>query len=132
MCNDLKLFTGLLAAMIVTLETAEVLTKMTKLVGELCLVLTYNSNEHHTYSTPRCVYEPEISLKILGVPALGAYFENGADIRIPLEDYFNYFCTRVHKLLGDKVHYAFSSDYSIEPKTVAATPSNPHIILFEI
>ena len=45
--------------------------------------------------------------------------------------YFNAFFTRVYKLLGDKVCYAFSSSYSIEPKTVAATPSNPHINIFE-
>ena len=29
--------------------------------------------------------------------------------------YFNAFCTRIHKLLRDKVHYAFSSAYSIDP-----------------
>ena len=29
--------------------------------------------------------------------------------------YFNAFCTRIHKLLREKVHYAFSSAYSIEP-----------------
>ena len=47
------------------------------------------------------------------------------------QGFFNDFCTRVHKLLGDKVHYAFLSAYSIEPKTVAATPFNPHIIPYE-
>ena len=37
----------------------------------------------------------------------------------------------VHKLLGDKVHYAFSEAYFIEPKTVDATQSNPRVIPFE-
>ena len=34
-------------------------------------------------------------------------------------------------MLGYKVHYAFSSAYYIGPNTVAATPSNPHVIPFE-
>ena len=33
--------------------------------------------------------------------------------------YFNAFCTRVHKMLSDKVHYAFSSAYSIQPTPIA-------------
>ena len=37
--------------------------------------------------------------------------------------YFNAFFTRIHKLLRDKVHYAFSSDYSIDP-SAAITESN--------
>ena len=31
--------------------------------------------------------------------------------------YFNAFCTRTHKLVGDKVHYDFSSAFSINPHT---------------
>ena len=38
----------------------------------------------------------------------------------------------MHDLLVDKVHYASSSAYYIEPKNVSATPSNPHVIPFEI
>ena len=30
-------------------------------------------------------------------------------------EYFNAFCTRVHRLLSDKVHYAFFSAFSIQP-----------------
>ena len=86
MCNERKLFTGLLTPMIVTLETAEGLTKTSKLVGDLRLVLTNDSNKHHTYSIPGCVYDPESPLNILGVPVLSAYFDNGADIRSPLEE----------------------------------------------
>ena len=50
------------------------------------------------------------------------YFDHG---------YLNAFCTRVHKILKDKVQYAFSSAYSIEPKTIAATQSSPRVISFE-
>ena len=109
----------------------------------------------------------------MGVPCLGKYFDNGAEIRNPLDEdgttvksdstkshfvwdhgkcerhfihgsshlpelimyvghgYFNAFCTRVQKLLGDKVHYAFSSAYSVEPETAAVAKPNPHIITSE-
>ena len=68
----------------VTLATAEGLTTTIKLLVALYLLLTDNSNEN--LSIPVCVYDPEIPLNILGVPALGAYFDNGADIRSPLEE----------------------------------------------
>ena len=45
--------------------------------------------------------------------------------------YFNAFCTRINKLLGDKLHYAFSYAYSIDPNTNAAVPSNLHAIPYE-
>ena len=45
--------------------------------------------------------------------------------------YFNYFCTCIHKLLGDKVNYAFSSAYSIDPNIDAVVPPNPHFIPYE-
>ena len=45
--------------------------------------------------------------------------------------YFNAFCTRVHKMLSDKVHYAFSSAYSIQPTPTPQEPSNPHLISYE-
>ena len=38
---------------------------------------------------------------------------------------FNAFCTRIQKLLRDKVHYAFSSAYSIDP---SAATTEPHVI----
>ena len=53
------------------------------------------------------------------MPELFLYASNGS---------FNAFCTRVHKMLSDKVHYAFSSAYSIHPTTTAQEPSNPHLI----
>ena len=39
--------------------------------------------------------------------------------------YFNEFCTRIQNLLRDKVHYAFSSAYSIDPR---AATTEPHVI----
>ena len=39
--------------------------------------------------------------------------------------YFNAFFTHIHKLLRDKVHYAFSSAYSIDP---GAATTEPHVI----
>ena len=42
---------------------------------------------------------------------------------------FTAFCTRVHKLLFDKVHFDFSSDYSIDPQTIDTTqPDGPHVV----
>ena len=39
--------------------------------------------------------------------------------------YFNEFCTCIHKLLRDKVHYEFSSAYLIDP---SAAITEPHVI----
>ena len=36
--------------------------------------------------------------------------------------YFNAFCTRIHKLLRDKVHYAFSSAYLLDPSAATTEP----------
>ena len=36
--------------------------------------------------------------------------------------YCNAFCTRIHKLLRDKVHYAFSSAYSIDQSAATTEP----------
>ena len=44
------------------------------------------------------------------MPELFLYVGNG---------YFNALCTRVHKMLSDKVYYAFSSAYSIQPTPTA-------------
>ena len=46
------------------------------------------------------------------MPELHLYVRHG---------YFNAFCTRVCKVFGDKVHYAFSSAFSMEPNTVTET-----------
>ena len=42
------------------------------------------------------------------IPELHLYVGHGC---------FNAFCTRIHKLLRDKVHYAFSPAYSIDPRS---------------
>ena len=43
--------------------------------------------------------------------------------------YFVYFCTRVHKFISNKVHFAFSSAYSIDPQTSEViNPDVPHVI----
>ena len=44
---------------------------------------------------------------------------------------FNAFCTRVHKMLSDKVLYAFSYAYSVQPTPTAQEPSNPNFISYE-
>ena len=43
--------------------------------------------------------------------------------------YLKYFCTRVHKFLSDKVHFAFFSAYFIDSQTsYVINPDVPHII----
>ena len=56
------------------------------------------------------------------MPELFLYVGNG---------YFNAFCTRVHKMLSDKVHYAFSSAYSIQPTPTVQEAPNPNLISYE-
>ena len=56
------------------------------------------------------------------MPEIFLYVGNG---------YFNAFYTRVHKMLSDKVHYDFSSTYSIQPIPTAQEPSNPHLISYD-
>ena len=84
--NEQKLFTGQLTPMQITLETAEGKSVSTKLVGVISLVLTDDSNKHHTYKIPDCVYDPQIPINILGVPCLGKVFKDGADIRNLLDE----------------------------------------------
>ena len=57
----------------ITLETAEGKSVLTKLVGVLRLVLTDDRNKHHTYEIPDCVYDPQSTINILGVPCLGKF-----------------------------------------------------------
>ena len=46
--------------------------------------------------------------------------------------YFKSFCTRVHKFFFDKLHFAFSSEYSINPQTSDIIHSDgPHIIPYD-
>ena len=52
---------------------------MTKLVGSIKLIQTDESNKHHLYIIPRCVFYPETPVNILGVPALGKFFGDNSD-----------------------------------------------------
>ena len=85
-CSKRKLFTEHLSQMSITLESAEGMSVSTKLVGVIRLVLTDDSNKHHIYDVPSCVYDPESPLNILGVPCLGKYFDDGTDIRNPPDE----------------------------------------------
>ena len=82
--NERRLFTKQFKPMSVTLETAEGLTNMIKLVGTLSRVLTDDSNENHVYKIPQCIYDHNIPLNIIGVPDLGKFFGDNADAHIPL------------------------------------------------
>ena len=86
MSTGRKLFTVPLTPISVILATAEGITSTTKLVCALHLVINNDSNKHHTYSINNCVYYPESPLNTLGFPAIGVYFEDGADIRSPLQE----------------------------------------------
>ena len=45
--------------------------------------------------------------------------------------YFTDFCTRVHKFLSEKVHFTFSSAYSIDPLTSdGINLDGPHVIIY--
>ena len=149
------------------MEISDGISTHTKLVGSLRLVLADDSNQNHVYTVPGCVYDPDSPLNISGVPTLGKFFKDSANLNDEFgEDgttvksgatkshliwdhgkherhflhgssnlpelclyvgngYFNAFCTHVHRLLSDKVHYAFSSAYSIQPTpTVELTPQS--------
>ena len=68
------------------LETAEGTSASTKLVDIIRLVLTDDKNEHHTYNISGCIYDPDSPINILGIPALGNFFNDGANINKPLDD----------------------------------------------
>ena len=57
-----------------------------------------------------------------------------SSIQMPeLYQYFGYgyctaFCTRIHKLQGDKVHYVFSLDYFVDPNTNVSVTPNTQVI----
>ena len=57
------LFMGPLIPTSVTLETAEGITTMTKLVGSMKLLLTDDNNNHHPYIIPRCLFDPKTPVK---------------------------------------------------------------------
>ena len=69
-CNVRTLFTGKLIPTKIMLETAEGTSASKTLVGIICLILTNDKNEHHRYNIPRCIYDPNSSINILGITAL--------------------------------------------------------------
>ena len=56
------------------------------------------------------------------MPDIYLYFVHGC---------LNAFCTRIHKLLEDKVNYASFPAYSIDPNTNALVQPNTHVIPYE-
>ena len=141
------------------METAEVTSASTKLVGIIRLLLTEEKNENQIYDIPGCIYDLDSPINILVIPELVKCFNDSANFHNPLHDdgttvksgatkshfiwyhsrrehhfmhgashmpelhlyaghgYFNALCTSIHKLVGEKVHYAFSSAFSINPHT---------------
>ena len=79
-----RLFTGPLIPRSATLETAEGLTTKTKLVFSMKLIITDDSNKNHSCKPPRCLFDPNIPVNILGVPAIGKIFGDNADANDPL------------------------------------------------
>ena len=95
-----RLFKVPLIPTLVNLETAEGLTTTTKVVGSMKLILTDDSNKHHSYIIPCFVFDPKTPVNILGVPELGTFFGDNADATDPLaEDVTNI------KLGSSKLHF---------------------------
>ena len=134
------------------------------------LVLTDQTNEHHAYKIPGCIFDPKSPINISGIPPLGKYFNDSTDVHksfdnngttiksvatksnfvwdhgrherqfmhssshmpelhlLVVHGYYNALCHCIHNFLKDKLHYAFSSSYSIEPQIEKSVPPNPSII----
>ncbi len=45
------------------------------------------------------------------------------------QGYFQTFTNRLQKYVGDKVHYAFSSDFTLDPTVKSSNPTNPKTML---
>jgi len=45
------------------------------------------------------------------------------------DGYFNAFCSRIKQYLGDDIHFAFSSTFSIDPDQTDDMMTNPHVML---
>ena len=81
--NERRIFHGRLTPTIVTIETADRVSTKTQLVGIFRLIITDNSNIHHTYDVPGCVFDPATPINILGVPELGTFFDDNANVSSP-------------------------------------------------
>ena len=81
--NERRLFHGHLTPTRATLETADVVSTKTQLVGICRLVLTDNKNKNYTYDVPGCVFDTATPINILGVPDLGKFFGDNANASSP-------------------------------------------------
>ena len=81
--NERRLFHGHLTPTRVTLETADGVSTKTQLVGICRLVLTDNNNKNYTYNVPGCVFNPDMPINILSVPALGTFFGDNTNAGSP-------------------------------------------------
>ena len=48
-------------------------------IGTVRLVLTDESNVNHLYNIPRCIYDPETPVNVLGIPVLLELFDDAED-----------------------------------------------------
>ena len=67
-------------------------------------------------------HKPHFIHSYIQIPELYLYVGHG---------WSNALCMHIHKLIGDKLHYDFSSAYSVDPNIDAAVPPNPHVIPYE-
>ena len=83
--NERRLFHGHLTPTRVMLETAEGVRTKTQLVGIFRFVLTNNTNINHTYYVPGCMLDPATPINILGLPDLGTFFGDNANVSSPYD-----------------------------------------------
>ena len=84
--NERRLFHGHLTPTRVTLETADGVSTKTQLIGIFRLIITNNSNIHHTYDMPGCVFDPATSINIIGIPYLCTFFGDNANASSPYNE----------------------------------------------
>ena len=84
--NERRLFHGHLTPTSVALETADRFSTKTQLIGICRLVITDNTNIHHIYDVPGCVFDPTTTINIFGVPALGTFFGDNANAGSPYDE----------------------------------------------
>ena len=84
--NKRKLFTGQFTPTTIMLKISERRTTKKKIIGNIHMVLTNNGNVHHVYTITGCVLDPDVTINILGIPALGKFFGNNADVHSPITE----------------------------------------------
>ena len=81
-----KIFSEQLTPTNVTLETANGVSTKTQLVGTFQPIIIDDSNTHHSYGVPGCVFDLHTLLNILGVPSIGTFFNDHANASSPYEE----------------------------------------------